>query len=301
MPDTITNARAITRKVSSLSLYFNANDVEKPLTRKPIYHLGLIQYASAMIEENRRLIWDGCVNARHLGGFRAEGQGMTREVALIRSGNLSRLSAEGQTSVRQANVSAIIDVRSAYELKIEANPFAISTQASALPIYHHLPLMNEDDLEAMRLVNTAPSLLPMYQVMLERFTVNIAGIMTAIADASPGAVVVHCHAGKDRTGLVIALVLRLTGVSPEDIAQDYALSDLYLQSQYQEMLAQKTNLEERTILASQLTSKPETMTNLLQHIEKYYGGVKAYLKFCGLQDETLDCLTQRMLEPMSTP
>ena len=253
-----------------------------------------------MIDESRHLIWDGCWNVRHLGGFRIEGLGKTREGALIRSGNLARLSIQGQAAIREADVSAIIDVRSAYELKIEANPFATSKQASQLPTYYHLPLMNEDDLEAMRLVNTAPSLLAMYQIMLEHFMLNIAAIMIAIADAPPGAVVIHCHAGKDRTGLVVALVLRLTGVSPEDIARDYALSDLYLQSQYQEMLAQKTNSEERISLAAQLTSKPETMENLLQHIEDHYGGVGAYLKLCGVRENSLDRITQRMLGTAST-
>ena len=54
-------------------------------------------------------------------------------------------------------------------------------------------------------------------------------IVAAVADARPGGVLIHCYAGKDRTGMSVALLLSLAGVSDEDIADDYALTMLNLE------------------------------------------------------------------------
>jgi protein-tyrosine phosphatase len=251
----------------------------------------------AMTNDPRRLIWEGCWNTRHLGGYRTEDQTRTHPRGLVRSGNLARLTDTGQAAVIDSGVSCVIDLRSAYELNLEVNPFASLEDDPTVPKYVHAPLIDETQLEAVRRVSSAPSAFAMYEVMLEAFKTNIGGILTAIADAPPGAVVVHCHAGKDRTGLIVALLLRLVGVTAEDIAADYALSDAYLQVQYEEMLSQKTDLQERAALAAQLTSKPETMIATLAFIDERYGGTEAYLRTCGVTTEQLEHLKRRLKEP----
>jgi protein-tyrosine phosphatase len=248
-----------------------------------------------MTEDSRRIIWEGCWNTRHLGGYKTEDGQMTYHGALIRSGNMARLTSNGKTAVIASGVSYILDLRSAFELDIEANPFAAYDATE--PMYLHLPLMDEDNLEAIRLVNTATSTLYMYQLMLEHFKPNIARIIRSIAEAPPGAVVVHCHAGKDRTGLVIALVLRLVGVSLADIAEDYALSDVYLQDQYQEMLQRELDTEKRALLATQLTSRPETMLEMFEHIDRHYGSLELYLENCGVDVGTLQRIKKRLINP----
>ena len=154
-------------------------------------------------------------------------------------------------------VSKIIDLRSAYELRIEANPFASPDQTTALPMYQHLPLLDEDNHEAMTLVNTnTATVSEMYYVMLEHFTSNIGAIIQGIVETPPdSAVVIHCHAGKDRTGLIAALALRLVGISADDIAADYALSDAALKTQNVQMLDQKSDPEERAQLSVQLETQ----------------------------------------------
>ncbi len=245
-----------------------------------------------MTTDARRLTWDGCSNTRHLGGFSGQDGRLTREAALIRSDNLARLTAQGQERLIGGGVATIIDLRSGYELQIEANPFA----GQVAPQYHHLPLMNDSDEAAMQSIGSAASPLEMYQVMLEHFKDNIATIMRTIADApTGGAVVVHCHVGKDRTGLVVALLLRLAGVAAVDIAEDYALSDSYLQAFYQELLSHKTDPEERAALARLLTSKPETMIGMLDYLEQRYGSAEGYLRACGLEDQELERLKARMV------
>ena len=242
---------------------------------------------------DRKLSWDGCPNARDLGGLQTASGSSIRRAALIRSDNFGRLTEAGIAAVEQAGVSLVIDLRSAFELEIEANPFA--TRASSVT-YRHLPLINDADAEGLELVQKARDATEMYEVMLERFKPQIGAILQAIADAPSGAVVVHCHAGKDRTGLVVALSLALAGVSADVIAEDYALSDQYLQALYEEMLSNQPNDEARAQLAALLTSKPESILGALQYIEHQFGGLKGYLESCGLNAGTLERLRSKLLE-----
>ena len=209
---------------------------------------------------SRHLFWEGCLNVRDLGGYAAADGRVTRANNLVRADNLARLTAAGQQAVQKSNVATIIDLRSPYELGLEANPFALS--ADYKPFYLNLPLLDEADAESMALMNAAPNLTEMYRTMLGGFQKNIGKILTAIATAPVGVVVFHCHSGKDRTGLVAALALKLVGVADADIAADYALSDRYLAVRYSEMLA-KIDPEERARLTEQLTSKPKTILSTL--------------------------------------
>ena len=147
---------------------------------------------------DRKLSWDGCPNARDLGGLQTASGSSIRRAALIRSDNFGRLTEAGIAAVEQADVSLVIDLRSAFELEIEANPFA--SRASSVT-YRHLPLINDADEAGLELVQQSRDATEMYEVMLERFKPQIGAILEAIADAPAGGVVVHCHAGKDRTGL----------------------------------------------------------------------------------------------------
>lgn len=237
------------------------------------------------------------MNVRDLGGHASAAGYITRTGGLIRADNLARLTAAGQQTVRETGVSTIIDVRSPYELGLEANPFAQRLN-DADPSYLNLPLLDETDAEGMALINAAPNLTEMYCIMLERFKGNIGEIMTAIAAAPPGAVVFHCHSGKDRTGLIAALVLKSVGVADADIAADYALGDSYLGPLYSEILAKKVDPEARARLAEPLTSKPEAILSALLHLEERYGGIEPYLEACGLNQGTQRKLRERMLEPM---
>ena len=246
-------------------------------------------------QPSRRLFWEGCLNVRDLGGYAAVDGRVTRSNSLVRADNLARLTNAGQQAVQETGVSAIIDLRSPYELDLEANAFAQS--ANAKPTYLNLPLM-DSDAESMVLVNAAPTLAEMYRIMLERFQKNIGEIFTAIAKAPLGTVVFHCHSGKDRTGLVAALALKLAGVANTDIAADYALSDRYLVERYSEMLAKKADPEERARLAEQLTSRPETILGALSHLEERCGNVESYLEACGLNQAVQQKLRERLLEPV---
>jgi protein-tyrosine phosphatase len=252
-----------------------------------------IQYTDHIMILERQLHWNECQNTRHLGGFKTNDQGVTSALGLVRSDNLTRLTLEGQNAVMNDGVTTVIDLRFAQELEKAANPFAARGNMN----YRHLPLMTTAQTEAIAVVRAASTTPEAYRATLEGFGDNIAAIVKAIAELPTGRVVLHCSAGKDRTGLMTALVLSAIGVSKQDIAEDYALTDVFLQASYEQELSQITDPEERQKTAEDLQTKPEYMLETLGFIEQCYGSTGAYLQSCGVSPETLETLKTRLTEP----
>jgi protein tyrosine/serine phosphatase len=203
---------------------------------------------------------------------------------LIRSDNLSRLTDAGVAAVREASVSRIIDVRTRPECDGDPSPFATD------PVYRNMPLYEPDDPYDPTL-----SLEQTYMAMLDLHPELFAAAVGAIADAPTGAVVVHCHAGKDRSGNVIALALSVAGVPDRSVAADYALLDDRMRVHFTEQLALIDDPDERSQLAESFTARPETMLAVLRYLEDHYGGTEGYLRQGGLDDDQLYNLRARLV------
>src|SRR5215472_14308449 len=134
-----------------------------------------------MTAVERRLPWDNLLNARDLG----------------------RLPAEGRAAVLAYGVNTIVDVRSPRELAAVPSPFA------GFPEYRSLPFFDDAAQAASSPHDTAAE---NYLDWLTTQPARVAAILHGIADAPPGCILVHCVAGKDRTGVVVALVLAVAGV-----------------------------------------------------------------------------------------
>ncbi|GEM48099.1 tyrosine-protein phosphatase [Deinococcus cellulosilyticus] len=242
-----------------------------------------------MTRENTLNI-DGLKNARHLGNLQTL-DGKTTRDTLIRSDNLTRLTEAGKTSLLESGISLILDVRAPHELKVDAPPFKDHPAVK----YLNLPLADDAN-EAARMASMqARSMKDVYQVMVTHFKTEIGRAMKAIADAPEGKVLVHCHAGKDRTGIVIALALSLVGVPDEVIAADYALTDENMAEIYQEMLEREPDPRKQAFMKAFMVSPPEAMLGLLDHLRTEYGGTAEYLQACGLTDEDLDRIRGRLV------
>jgi protein-tyrosine phosphatase len=239
--------------------------------------------------------WDGCLNARHLGGFVTEDGRVTSSAALVRSDNLARLTPAGRDALVADGVSTVIDLRFRQELEKEPNPFASHNFDSRIA-YHHLPLMTTERAEAIALVRAAETTQDAYRATLEGFQANVGEIMKAIAGSAPGRIVMHCSAGKDRTGLIAALALRLVGVSRQDIAEDYLMTNTCLQASYDQELALIADPEERARKALDLQLSAAFILETLDHVTEGYGSVAGYLETCGLDNETLERLRRRLLD-----
>ena len=243
----------------------------------------------------RHLPWPNCSNVRELGGYPIAGGGQVRWRALLRGDNLCRLTPEGCSTLVDYGVRTIIDVRSASELALARHPFRGRESRPDRPVYLNLPLLDEADVMGTEALSDLESPQQVNESILERYRGQIAAVVRGIAAAPPGAVLIHCHAGKDRTGLIIALVLALIGVPESVIADDYAASNIYLQPLYEEMLADASeDPVRRERLARNLVCQPETVFDTLRFLDNRYGGVRSYLASAGLTQRDIDQLHCRI-------
>jgi protein tyrosine/serine phosphatase len=132
-----------------------------------------------------------------------------------------------------------------------------------------------------------------YVEFLERYPERFAAAVAAVVDA-PGAVVIHCAAGKDRTGLISAFLLSLAGVPDHAIAEDYAQSEANLVALTEKWVAEAQDEAERERRARLSTTPYAAMRGTLAYLEERHGGVRGYLRRAGLDDETIDRAAARL-------
>src|SRR5947209_1953092 len=167
----------------------------------------------------RRLEWDGCYNTRDLGGFRTvDGRGI-RQYVLVRSDNLSRLTDAGWQALIAYGIRTVLDLRTTWERSIELSPYLHRENSPVRSL--HIPLLTDD--RVLGWPDTS-SIEDDYILMLHEARDGIRAIVQALAQAEDGGVLFYCHSGKDRTGLIAALVLAMLGVPADEVAADYALS-----------------------------------------------------------------------------
>lgn len=156
--------------------------------------------------------------------------------------------------------------------------------------YLHRPLIDDPVLKA---VTTAPGVFEGYMLMVENRQAAFGRIFTSIAEAE-GGVVFHCFAGKDRTGLVAAMLLSLAGVSAEHIAADFAQTDVQLANQY-EIWMDAASPEEVATMRDNLRCPPERILGVLEQVIERWGGVRAYLEVCGVSPENIERLSAKLV------
>ncbi|GAA1871424.1 tyrosine-protein phosphatase [Myceligenerans crystallogenes] len=162
------------------------------------------------------LDWPGLLNARDLGGMPLSGGGVVAERAIVRAESFSWLRPDGVEAARAYGLGRIIDLRLPAETVRYPHPFADEPD-----VYVNLPVQEPDDPEEGPWAH-------LYEGMLERRPKLFARAVGAVADAPEGPVAVHCAAGKDRTGLVVAFTLSLAGADDALIADDYELTSTRL-------------------------------------------------------------------------
>lgn len=244
----------------------------------------------------RILAWDGCLNARDLGGYVTSDGLVTRWGAIVRSDSLAALTPAGQQSVHSYGIRTIIDLRLPPEVEEAPNPFAMPGDHGIIYIHHSLiTVPREPDEPFTNLTNE-------YVSELGRHGSSIARIMALIANARDGGVLIHCVGGRDRTGLIAALLLSLVGVPLETVAEDYALSSECLRPRDEDFLANGPGQrEERECLLVQMKTHPEIMRETLTRLTESYGGVMDYLKQIGCTHEDLARLQIRLIGQSSLP
>jgi protein tyrosine/serine phosphatase len=232
---------------------------------------------------SRHLDWPGCRNVRDVGGLPAADGGRIRDGALIRADSLQYLSPEGVEAVLRAGVGRILDLRSKAELTGYPTPFTED------PLGVHVPVEDPDaDDGATTIVGACIAMLELHPELF-------AAAVLAIAEAPEGAVVVHCHGGKDRTGMVVALALSVAGVPQEEIVADYFLTRERLAPLLAEQLAEELDESLHPEMIEFRDTRAESLVAILDHLDKTYGGPEPYLRHGGLTTEQLAVLQARLV------
>lgn len=230
---------------------------------------------------DRHLDWPACHNYRDLGGLPVAG-GQTRRGALVRGDSPERLTAAGWTALWEYGIRTVIDLRGAGEGKPDAAPRPAGLRTVRLPL---------DDYsvtgfwEPLRGLDCTPLY---YRAFLERFPERAVRVLAAIAGAPAGGVLVHCAGGRDRTGLIVLLLLALAGVPAEHIAEDYLLSAERLAPLWVELGVGDQNGKVEDLVLRHGTTLRDGVLTALRGLD-----VETYLRRNGLTDVQLAAIRAR--------
>jgi protein tyrosine/serine phosphatase len=238
---------------------------------------------------DRHLTFDAVFNFRDLGGYSTADGRSVKWRTVFRADGIHRLSID---QIAPLGVRTVLDLRTPDEY--ERGRFAHDSVS-----HHHLPILQAPwDREALELeVDPVTFLSDRYVEMLTEGCDAIARALHILADADALPLVFHCAAGKDRTGVVAAIVLSVLGVSDDDIAADYSLSRLGMGPFKQWIIA--TYPEAADAMSSQpdvfLDAPAGAMHRFLERLRGEHGSVLRYLDRLGVHDVHLDAIRENLL------
>ncbi|MCU1366317.1 MAG: putative protein-tyrosine phosphatase [Ilumatobacteraceae bacterium] len=256
----------------------------------------------AVLNDDRRsLALDGVHNFRDLGGYPALDGGTTRWGLVYRADGLGRLTENDVEVLRARGLGAVIDLRTDTELA-ERGTYPVDQHSVA---FHHLSVIDRtwNPEESAAVANAHDFLMQAYRNMLASGSDKIARAIQVIADPEVAPVVFHCAAGKDRTGLVAAMLLAVLGVPEEYIAADYGKTAEGMKAMRAAWakLAETQGEEARARMESSpayyFECPPEVMAEVLVELRETHGTLVDYARSIGITDDQIDALRQRLIEP----
>jgi protein-tyrosine phosphatase len=248
-------------------------------------------YAIGMTTQpERHLPIDGTHNFRDSGGYATRDGRSIRWRTLFRSDSHHALTPAGMQAVRDLGVRTSIDLRAEHESEVQPSVF----ENDGSIIYRQLPLKAEgSDTRAPRAANL-PELNRMF---LDTSHDSFSRILHALAEPQTFPIVVNCAAGKDRTGLTIALLLELAGVHRDDVVEDYALTGQYAGKLIETLTKfAMDNGRDPAQFSKLMECRPENMAESLAYLDDQHGGAERYVSKIGLSSETITTLREALLE-----
>ena len=255
------------------------------------------------------MVWidlEGAVNVRDVGGLPTEDGGQTLYGRLLRSENLQELSdADVGKLVDEIGVTTVVDLRTTGEVELEG-PGPLDAVPSVRHVHHPvLPelgsrtdavaealLLKKRELDRSRFPDDI--MCGHYLGYLEERPQEVTGALRTIATCE-GASIVHCAAGKDRTGVIVALALVAAGVEPEAIVADYMATADRLEAIIERLARSRTysaDVSSRPVQAH--LPRAETMKSFLEQLHVRYGGLPRWLAGHGFADDELSQLRAKL-------
>lgn len=295
-PDTIDRTQSLTVTVEDGAVVLHA-----PGDHPHRYFELVGEDGRAVIVADRFIRLNGGLNIRDIGGYHTTDGRQVRWGRVFRAGTLHNLTPESWAYLQGMGVRLVCDMRGEEE---------IAKEPEALPdgvAYCHAPINAANDtlrylrtlfLRPERIVDILPEMYT--DVMIDDNAAVFGQVVGMAADAEQLPLIIHCTAGKDRTGVSIALLLGVLGVPDETIIADYTLSNhVYPQLHaYAQMALNKAGWMRVRAEDIQpvLTAEARTMRHTLDHIRRRYGSIEAYLiDRAGLDAEVLASIRRNLL------
>jgi protein tyrosine/serine phosphatase len=228
----------------------------------------------------------GCSNFRDLGGLPTSSGGTTTWGRVFRSDTLQELTeADVERLLDEVHLAQIIDLRTSREIEAEGRgPLEAADVA-----YVHLPFLTDLDVQEEVPDAVERDILADYRHMLDTAGHVIAEAVHTIA-TSPGPVVFHCAAGKDRTGILAALCESLVGVPRDVVVGDYELTNQVIQRICERLARFDTYTNVRVNPWESFRCKPEVMAGFLDILDERHGGAEGWARDMGVDGRDLTSL-----------
>jgi len=252
----------------------------------------------AVIAADRRVPFEGVSNFRDLGGYPTRSGARVRWGLVFRADALHGLSPSDMTLYGQLGLRTVYDLRSDVERLERPNPVRSRPLTIAVPPAEEGPLATTSP--RVTIADGERVLFDLYVGLIEHAAVQIGELFTGLVEDDGLPAVFHCHAGKDRTGIVAALLLEALGVRRDIVLDDYELTARYRlrnhqESSYQRLIELGLSPE---AAAGVLTAPRWAMQQALEDLDQRYGGVEPYLTGPAvMRTIDLQALRGRLLEP----
>lgn len=237
-----------------------------------------------MTREERKIDLDKMVNTRDLGGYETQDGHYSKSHKYIRASSPSRATHSDILFLKDYGVKAVIDLRSDFEKEHQVNPF----QKGEGIDFYEVNLFNSTKASVVpEEVKQYKDLGGVYIYMLESSQKQFYDLFQIFLKYPYDTVLFHCSAGKDRTGMIAALLLDLIGCHEYDIVKDYSESyenNLQINQELSQMIDKEAQ--------DYLRSSPRYMMELLDYLREHYGSSKEYLLKIGMKNEEIEELIE---------
>jgi protein-tyrosine phosphatase len=242
------------------------------------------------------------INLRDFGGFGTIGGSRMKAGLLYRSGNLQKLSSANHVAIRELHLQTIIDFRSIEEQEKSPGTFPGSRKVS-LPCnidqitrsrLRPLLLRKYADAEIVEAIDSV------YEEMVNLMVEPVGEMIRIILNPANCPILIHCRAGKDRTGFAAAVLQWAMGVDHETVMREYLLSNEFISPKISKALKRlrlfTLGLFPKGNLQAAFEVRAQYLETAFSVIRNKYGGLEGYLAAGGVHPEDLEALKQRLLE-----
>lgn len=232
----------------------------------------------------------GTRNTRELGGYRTKSGLLIKPHSLLRSDALDRLTAEDARLLSDYGVGCIIDLRFPEDVRRQPDRLELFDRPA-----EYAAISLQEPVRKKRYAGEfPPSMWELYCWMLDDSQEQFRQVFETIARFPGRCILFHCSGGKDRTGMVAMLLLKLAGVDDETVIGDYALTETVMKELF---VLQTGELESRGLVVPPhiMRSPPENMEKALRYLAGHYGTAAEYLSHIGVKEDSVRKIRDKML------